>query len=103
MAKKKFDGVVEAVHYKSNGEVDWVRAYERRGPTFSDHLLIEREALIERLKSGKNFMVGRRVQREASTFDVTQPLRVVDFGGRDALVVGQSKAEQDSLEGVPVI
>ena len=103
MAKKKFDGVVEAVHYKPNGEVDWVRAYERRGPTFSDHLLIEREALIERLKSGKNFMVGRRVQREASTFDVTQPLRVVDLGGRDALVVGQSKAEQDSLEGVPVI
>ncbi len=103
MAKKKFDGVVEAVHYKPTGEVDWVRMYERRGPIFSDHLLVEREALIERLKSGKKFMVGRRVRREASTFEVTQPLRVIELDGRDALVVGESQAEQDWLEGVPVI
>ena len=29
----------------------WVRAYERRGKIFSDHVLLERQALIERLKA----------------------------------------------------
>ena len=103
MARNKFDGVVEAVHYKPSGEVEWVRAYERRGPTFSDHLLIDREALIGRLKSGEKFMVGKRVPLLGGTFEVSQPLRVIDIDGRYALVVGQAQAEQDWLEGVPVI
>jgi hypothetical protein len=103
MAKNKYDGVVEAVHYKPNGEVDWVRAYERRGPTFSDHLLIKRDDLVERLKSGRKFMVGRRLPMKASTFVVTQQLRLVNVGGSETLVVGQSQAERDRLEGVPVI
>ncbi len=32
---KKFDGVIEAVRYK-NGQIAVVRAFERRGTTFSD-------------------------------------------------------------------
>jgi len=103
MAKIKYDGVVEAVHYKPNGEVDWVRAYERRGATFSDHVLIERGTLIERLKSGKNYVVGRRIPLKASTFEVTLPLKVVNIGEKDTLVVGETRAEQDRLEGVPII
>lgn len=103
MAKIKYDGVVEAVHYKPNGEVDWVRAYERRGPTFSDHVLIKRDDLVERLKSGRKFLVGSRMPFKASTFDVTQPLRLVKVGEGEAIVVGQSQDERDQLEGVPVI
>jgi hypothetical protein len=30
---KKYDGVIEAVHYK-NGQIVVVRAFERRGATF---------------------------------------------------------------------
>ena len=31
MANKKYDGVIEAVHYAPDGQVEWVRAYLRRG------------------------------------------------------------------------
>jgi hypothetical protein len=103
MAKGKYDVIVEAVHYKPGGEVDWVRAYERRGPTFSDHLLIKRKDLVERLKSGNKILAGRRVPLKASTFEVTYPLRVVTNAGVDVLISGESQAEQDCLEGVPVI
>lgn len=103
MAKAKFDGVVEAVHYKPNGEVDWVRAFERRGPTFTDHILIDRQSLIERLKSGKKFMVGKRIRFKASTFEVTSPVRVLNRAGKDILVSGGDRAEGDHLDSVPLI
>ena len=103
MAKIKYDGVVEAVHYKPNGEVDWVRAYERRGPIFSDHVLIERSALVDRLKSGLNYVVGSRLPLKAGTFDVSVPLNVIDVGGKETLVVGETQAEKDRLDGVPII
>jgi hypothetical protein len=103
MAKQKFDGVVESVHYKPNGEVDWVRAYERRGPTFSDHLLIPRLQFIQRLKSGKKFMAGRRVLLMGSTFELSHPIRLVVSGGKEVLVAGAPNGDQDRLEGVPII
>jgi hypothetical protein len=103
MAKEKYDGVVEAVHYNREGQVEWVRAFERRGPTFSDQVLIDRNVLIERLKSGKNYMVGKRVPRLASTFDLSVPMRVMNVNGRDILVAGNRQTEQDHLEGVPKI
>jgi hypothetical protein len=73
MAKINYDGVVEAVRYKPNGEIDWVRAYERRGPTFSDWLLIDRQSVIKRLKSGRRFVVGERILM-AGTFKVSKPI-----------------------------
>ena len=103
MAKIKYDGVVEAVHYKPNGVVNWVRAYQRRGPTFSDHVLVERDDLIQQIKSDKNYMVGQRVPLKASTFEITSPVRVIQSGGEDVLVVGQNKSDVDRLDGVPII
>jgi len=103
MAKRKFDGVVECVRYKPNGEVDWVRAYERRGAIFSDHLLIKREALIDKLKSGKKFVTGSRVNLMASTFEIGELVRVIEAGGKDVLVTDDHQATQDKLEGVPQI
>lgn len=103
MPRLKYDGVVEAVRYKPNGEVDWVRAYERRGPTFSDVVLIDRESLIKRLKRGQRFVTGRRLSYLASTFEVFKPLRLVNNGDREVLVAGDSASESDSLDGVPVI
>ncbi len=103
MAKQKFDGVVESVRYKPNGEVDWVRAYERRGATFTDHLIIDRTTLVQRLKDGRRYVAGRRIPLLASTFEVTQPLQVIKTDGSEVLVVGDKVAKQDQLEGVPVI
>jgi hypothetical protein len=103
MAKAKFDGVIEAVHYKPDGQVDWVRSYLRRGPTFSDRLLIDRQTLIEHLKAGKNYMVGQRVAQFASTFEVSLPVRVVQKDGKDIVVAGDGFSDQDNLPGVPII
>jgi hypothetical protein len=103
MAQPKVDGVIEAVHYTVDGTVVWVRAYERRGPTFSDRVLISREDLIARLKSGKKYFAGQRKKLEASTFELAGAVRLEQTGGRDILAVGQGKSGQDFLEGVPVI
>ena len=103
MAKQKFDGVVEAVHYKSDGQIDWVRAFEKYGFVFSDRVLIERQALIERIKSGKKFVVGKRVPYLANTFEVSIPLRLADTNGQEILVTDDKHSGRDFLEGVPVI
>ena len=103
MSREKFDGVVEAVHYGPDGMVGWVRAYERRGPTFSDRVILKRQAIIEKLKGGKRFMVGQRVPYQASTFEVTVPVRVIQYNQKDVLVTGDNQADMDHLEGVPVV
>ena len=103
MAKTKFDGVVEAVHYTPLRQVEWVRAYLRHGSVFSDRLLVDRQSLVEHLKSGKKLMAGKRLPLMGGTFEVTHPLRLIEQDGRDVLVVGDEQAEHDYLEGVPVI
>lgn len=72
---KKMDGVIEAVRYTPDGKIDVVRAYERRGQTYSDHLIIRREELAARLKSGKRFAVGTRKKFLASTFEIKSEVR----------------------------
>jgi len=103
MAQPKVDGVIEAVHYTTDGKVVWVRAYERRGPTFSDRVLITRDDLIARLKAGKKYYAGQRKTYEASTFELAEAVRVDQVSGQDYLAAGQGKSGQDFLAGVPVI
>ena len=103
MAKIKYDGVVEAVRYKPDGEIDWVRAYERRGSIFSDYLLIDRQTLVKRLKSGKRFVIGERLPYLAGTFKVSAPLRLFDKGSQELIVTGDTASSQDRLDGVPLI
>ena len=103
MAKQKFDGVVEAVHYNPNGQIEWVRAYERRGAAFSDHVLISRADFIARLKAGKQFLVGKRIQYLGGNFETTQPIQLAAKHGAEIIVAGNASAEHDALEGVPII
>jgi hypothetical protein len=103
MGKQKIDGIIEGVRYKPNGDVEWVRAYERRGATYSDHILLKREALILKIKSGKNFMAGCRTPLLASTFEVTIPVRLINNGDREILMTGDLPSNRDRLEGIPVI
>jgi hypothetical protein len=97
---KKFDGIIEAVHYK-NGQIVTVRAYERRGASFSDRVLIERKDLLERIKSGKKFLTGSRMEYLASTFEAGKSVLVVTRNGKDFLAT-RSGADCDELENVPV-
>ena len=97
---KKFDGVIEAVHYK-NGQIVNVRAYERRGAAFSDQVLIDRKELLERLKNGKQFVVGARKQFWAGTFEEGKIVQVVTRAGKE-FITTRAEAEHDELEAAPV-
>ena len=103
MAKEKYDAVLQAVHYKPDGQVDWARTYQRRGPIWSDYVIKDRQGLIDDLNSGRRYMVGQRVPYMAGTFEVSEPLRYVKTDGDGALVAGDSNGTKDHLEGVPVI
>ena len=103
MAKVKYDGVVEAVHYRPDGQVEWVRTYLRRGPTFSDYILLDREALIEHLNSGKKYYAGRRIPQLASTFEISSQVKLIKKNGSEILVTDDLESDQDCLKNVPVI
>jgi len=102
MADKKFDGIIEAVRYTRNGQIEFVRAYERRGATFSDHVLLDRKSLIERLKSKKQFVTGQRKALNASTFAPEHNVQLVKNGDKEWIAT-RTDASRDELEGVPVL
>ncbi len=95
----KFDGIIEAVRYKA-GKIETVRAYERRGATFSDRVLLDRQTLLERLKHGKRFVTGQRKEYLASTFEVGKPVKVIGQDGTP-VVTTRAESDHDELEGVP--
>lgn len=96
----RIDGVIEAVRYKGN-KIEWVRAYERRGATFSDRVLIGRPRLIALLNKGQRIVTGQRRELLASTFELG---KLVTLAGRngDQVVTTMDQDERDSLEGVPL-
>lgn len=101
--KKKLDGVIEAAHFDPDGKLAWVRAYERRGPAWSDVVLLDRDALVQRLKIGKRFYVGSRRQFMGSAFDVTAQVHLVENYRSSVLVTGGGPSQKDRLEGIPVV
>jgi hypothetical protein len=98
----KFDGVIEAVRYSPQGAISVVRAYERRGAAFSDHILLDRATLVQRLKKGQKFTTGQRVPFQGGVFYPGVAVRLVQHGGQDLLIAGSSSGEHDALEGVPI-
>lgn len=97
---KKFDGVIEAVHYK-NGQIQIARVFERRGATFSDRILINREELLNRLKKGQKYVIGRRKELLAGTFEVQEkPVKVLDHNGKE-IISTRPDADHDELEQAP--
>jgi hypothetical protein len=103
MAKINYDGVLETAHFKPDGQLDWVRVYMRLGSVFSDRVILSKQALVEQLKSGKRYMVGQRILNMGGKFTVTQPVRLIQRDGKVAIVVGDARAAQDELAGVPII
>jgi hypothetical protein len=103
MAHVKYDGVIEAVRYAPPGRVAVVRAYERRGPTFSDRVLISRDELVRRLQAGQRFVAGERQPQLASTFTVASAICLVEKDGQKYLATADAPiAGSDSLVGVPL-
>ncbi len=80
----------------------WVRAYERRGPTWSDVVLLDRENLLDRLMKGKRFFVGKRQKYQASEFELGDPILLLKRKSGALIVVGNNKkAEKDALDSLP--
>ncbi len=101
---KKCDGVVEAVRYNPDGSVKLLRVYDKRGPTWSDRILIDRDEMIRRLKGGCRYLVGTRLPYLAGTFETSEPLQLAGEPGQEVLVTSAGAtvpAVSDNLEGVP--
>jgi hypothetical protein len=98
-----YDGVVEAVRLTSGGKIQWVRAYERRGPIWSDHLLIDRKTLIERIKSGKRFVTGKRITNMGSEFEIADKIKLQETSKGEIIISGNTPSKKDTLTDIPVI
>jgi len=103
MANNKYDGVIEAVHYSTDGRIEWVRAYLRRGPTWGDRVILKRQELIDAIKAGKRMMIGKRVEFMAGTFEVTTPVQLAGKPGSEVLLSSTAAADCDNLEGAPLL
>ena len=98
---KKFDGVIEAVRYK-NGQIEVVRTFERRGAAFTDRIMLDRKEFLERIKKGKKYVVGKRKEFLAGSFDVQEkPVRILERDGQEILST-RAEADHDELEQAPV-
>ena len=100
---KKFDGIISAVHYAPDGQIQWVRAFQRHGFVFSDRMLVKREDLLAWLKAGKKIYTGERSYKMGNDFELGKPVRLVSQNGSDVIVVGDGSAQTDQLEGVPIL
>ena len=95
---KKLDGVIEAVRYNPDGQIALVRGYELRGVTYSDRILLNRDTLLERLKDGKEFSTGQRVEFWGSTFELGKAVKVVSKDGNDFITTRENSARDDFEE-----
>jgi len=98
MARSKIDGVIETVRYTSDGTISLVRMYQRRNQAWSDILLLDRAALVEQLKSGKNILTGTRKYALGSMFETRSQVHLTN---QHIVTEGQA-AGRDLLAGVPV-
>ena len=97
MARAKFDIVIETVRDAPDGKIEMARAFERRGAAFSDHVLISRKNLFEKIKSGKKCVTGQRKEFLAGTFETDKTVQATgDF------ISTAPNAERDFLENVPI-
>lgn len=98
MPRKQIDGIIEAVRYAPDGKIALVRAYERRGSVWSDHLLLQRAELVERLAGGRKFFTGQRQTYFGSRLQAREAVRIED----QRVVAGGAPGAHDLLNGVPI-
>jgi hypothetical protein len=101
MANNEYDGIVEAVRLDENGKLIIARMYERKGFVYSDHFLIDRNHLIDRLKNGQRLLVGKRLYKMGSAFETGEALQINSQNGEELIAVGKSASIGDSLTGLP--
>lgn len=103
MGRPKADFVIETVRYTPQGEIDWVRGYERRGEAFSDVVILPRDELVERLRKGKKVFAGKRLPKMGSAFELSKAVHLKQVNGKLVVVTENTPASSDRLEEVPLI
>jgi len=98
---QKIDGVIEAVRYTPDDQIEMVRAYVRQGAAFSDLVLLDRNTLLEKIKKGKIFYTGQRKEYWAGTFDLNKTVCSMSSDGKEYLTTRAEPAKRDELEGTP--
>ena len=101
--KKSFDGVIVGARYTSEGKIKWVRAFERHGFVFTDRLLMDRNTLIENLRTGKKFKTGKRLVYQGNDFDVWEDIKLLEEEEDSVIVVGDKQSKEDFLGDLPII
>lgn len=101
MAKNQFDGILEAVRLDQNDQLVLAKIYEKRGVVWSDHFLVKREDLINRLKNGQVFLVGTRKYKLGSSFDTKETVKLVKNDSQDFISIDQDNKSSDSLAHLP--
>ncbi len=102
MPNIKFDYLIEALHYSPYGELQNIRVFERRGPSFSDRLILSRAQLVDLMQAGKKVVAGKRQSYLASTFDVIDFVQLSGTKDTPVIVLGEEPASEDRLPGIPV-
>jgi len=96
---KKIDGVIEAIRCK-NGQITMARIYEKRGPAFSDRIIVDRKVLLERIQKGMQYVTGTREELLAGTFTTGKSVFLVKNNDREFFAT-RDNATNDELDGVP--
>jgi hypothetical protein len=87
-AARRADLVLVDVRYDpEDGAVRLARGYERRGDVWSDLVILDRAALIDRIRRGKKTFTGRAKDLPGD-FEILSPVTVGPGG--DALHVGSN-------------
>lgn len=103
MGKKKVvDGVIDAVRYDSNGNILLVRAFERRGPAFSDSVLLNRLDLIMKLTNKKKYAIGERLPGKGITLTIKKSISLAGTSGHEIVVSEGTESSHDDLDPAPI-
>jgi len=99
---KKFDGVVDAVRLGPDGRLARARVFQSLGATYSDHVILTREQLVDQLKQGKHYGFGRRKETWGFTFEPSVELHLVKENGQEYIRSASGGGTGDDLKGLPL-
>lgn len=99
MKIKKIKGVIDAVHYLTNGKIGFVRLYERRGAVWSDHLIVNRDDLVASIRTGNKYATGKRKNYLGSSLVIDSEIMI----NHDWISTEDNISACDQLLGVPMI
>lgn len=99
---QKFDVVIEAVRYSTDGQIALARGYERRGATYSDIILFTRAELLKHLHAGSKLAAAVRLPHLASTFKIITPITLAGQRSSEAIVSPGEPAGKDCIKDLPL-